>query len=332
MTKLPSLSIEECKELYFDKNVLIYPNRKLRRLHGSGIGRYYYEQIGNSIQYFISLTNLIASTMPTPEPLKKWIADMGYEESRQYAQERADYGTFMHIKFHELLINRKLDLDSIDSELKAYLEVNKLEPYLFDEWIEEMKKDIVGFAQFLIDYKVRPLAIEIVLASEDGFAGALDLICLLTIEEKGFFGEVYKSGERKGEPKETKREKEVFALVDFKSGRKNFYENHEIQLEGCRRLFKENFPRIDVKDLRLFNYSPNEWRTVPGYKLKDQTDCLSRDKFEHLVHLARIEMKKRERMVLKIEGMLDLDKPVSDCYREMTMDELILEQQKEETE
>ena len=324
--KLPVLTIEECKEIYFDKNILIYPSRKLFRMHGYSAGRYYYEDTGRSINYFISVTNLIASTMPTPEPLKKWIADMGYDESRKYAQERADYGTFMHIKFHELLINRKLDLDSVDGELKDYIKECKLPDVLFDEWIEEMKKDILGFAAFLKEYRVRPLAIEIVLASEDGYAGAVDLICLMTIEEKGFFGEVYKSGDNKGKPKETRRETEVFAIVDFKSGRKNFYESHEIQLRAYKNMVQENFPRLDADKLRLYNYSPNEWRTVPGFKLKDQTDCQSSEKFEHLVNIAKIEMKRRARSVLKINGVLDLDKPVEDCYKEMTLDELIAEQ------
>ena len=327
--KLPVLTIEECKELYFDNNKLLYPSRKLYRMHGYSAGRYYYEVNGGAITFFISLTNLIGATMPTPEPLKKWIADMGYEESREYAQERADYGTFMHMNFQTLLINRKLDLDSMGEDLKEYLEKCRLSPYLLEEWLEDQQMDALGFAQFMKDFNVKPLAIELVLASDNGYAGAVDLICLMTITEKGFFGEVYKSGDNKGQPKETKRETEVIAIVDFKSGRKNFYENHEVQLEGCRRLVKENFPMIDCDKIKLFNYSPSEWRSKPGYKLKDQTDCLSREKFEHLVQIAKVEMKKRARSVMKIEGTLDLDKPVEECFRELTLEELIAEQNKQ---
>lgn len=326
MTKLPVLTIEECKELYFDKNKLIYPSRKLYRMHGYSAGRYYYEKTNIGYTFFISVTNLISVTMPTPEALKKYIADMGYDEAKAYAAERADYGTFMHMNFQTLLINRKLDLDEMPDKLKGYLEKCRLSPYLLEEWLEDQQMDALGFAQFMIDYKVKPLAIELVLASDDGYAGAVDLICLMTITEKGYFGEVYKSGYNKGQPKEIKRETEVMAIVDFKSGRKNFYENHEIQLEACRRLVKENFPMIDCTNIRLYNYSPNEWRTQPGYKLKDQTDCISREKFEHLVQIAKVEMKKRPRSVIRIKGTLDLDKSVDECYRELTLEELIEEQ------
>lgn len=328
INKPQPLTIEQCQALYFDKKVLMYPDRKLFRVHGYVAGRYYFEDLGKEIKWYISVTNLIASTMPTAEPLKKWIADMGYEESQRYASERADYGTFMHIKFHELLINRELNLDAIDEDLRIYMEDMKISPNLFDSWLEDIKRDVLGFAQFLKDYKVKPLAIEVVLASQDGYAGAVDLICLMTITEKGFFGEVYKSGDNKGNPKETKRETEVFAILDFKSGRKNFYESHEIQLEAYKCTVRENFPALDTDKMKLFNYSPNEWRTAPGYKIKDQTDSPNRRKLQHLVNIAAIEMGKRERSVLKIEGTLNLDNPVEECFREVTIDELIIEQRK----
>ena len=318
------LSIEECQAIYFDNAVLLKQPRKLFRLHGYSAGRYYYDDNGNDINYYISVTNLIASTMPTPEPLKKWIADMGYEESKRYMNERADYGTFMHMKFQELLINQSLNLDMIDEDLRLYIQSCQLSPTLFESWLPEMKKDILGFAQFIIDYKVKPLAIEVVLASKFGFAGAVDLICHMTIPKKDFFGEVYKSGENKGQPKETTLYFEIFAIIDFKSGRKNFYESHEIQLEAYKWMIGENFPHLEMSALRLFNYSPSEWRTVPGYKLKDQTDSPNRKKLQHLINIAAIETSKREKSVLQISGILFLDKPVTDCFKEITIEELII--------
>lgn len=324
MSQPNQLAVEECKALFFDETALLEPSRKLFRLNGYSAGRYYYSfNEAHEVEFYISVTNLIKQTMPTPDPLLKWIAGMGYDESQQYAQERADYGTFMHMQFQSLLINRVLDLDAIDDQLKAYLQAQRQPQSFYEQWIDEIKRDVLGFAQFLKDYKVLPLAIEVVLASQDGYAGALDLICLMTIEEKGFFGEVLKSGPNKGQPKETKRETVVLGIVDFKSGRKNFYEAHEIQLEAYRNLARENFPSLDMNAVRLYNYSPSEWRTKPGYKLKDQTDSPNRDKFPHLVKLARIEMSKRDKKIIRITGKLDLNEPVEKFYQDIEISDLV---------
>lgn len=324
MSKPNQLNIEECKALFFDETALLEPSRKLFRLNGYSAGRYYYSfNEGNEVEFFISVTNLIKQTMPTPDPLLKWIASMGYDESQAYAQERADYGTFMHIQFQSLLINKVLDLDSLDDQLKAWLQEQRQPQSLYEQWIDEIKKDVLGFAQFVRDYKVVPLAIEVMLASQDGYAGAVDLVCLMTIEEKGFFGEVLKSGPNKGQPKETKRETGVIGIVDFKSGRKNFYEAHEIQLEAYRNLVRENFPSLNMNDVRLYNYSPSEWRTKPGYKLKDQTNSPNRDKFPLLCSLARIEMSKRDKKITRITGVLDLNEPVEKVYHEIMISDLV---------
>lgn len=321
------LSVEECKALYFDPKALLEPTRKLYRLNGYAAGRYYYclNEMGEP-QFFISVTNMISQTLPTPEALTKWIAGLGYDQSKAYALERADYGTFMHILFTKLLIEKTLDMDSIDDELIQYLQEQGQPRTLFTEWIDELKKDVLAFAQFLKDYKVKPLAIELILASEEGgYAGAIDLICEMTIEEKGFFGEVYKSGENKGKPKETKREIRINAAIDNKSGRKGFYEAHEIQLQAYRNLVHENFP--DLKIDKVYNFAPSDWRTAPSYKLKDQSESPNLEKFDYLVALANIEMSKREKQVIRISGTLDLEKDLTEAYEEVTISSLVKELQ-----
>lgn len=324
MSKPNQLNIEECKALFFDETALLEPARKLFRLNGYAAGRYYYSFDENEeVQFFISVTNLIKQTMPTPEPLMKWMAEMGYQESQAYAQERADYGTFMHMQFQFLLINRVIDLDALDDQLKGYLEQCRQPQSLFEQWIDDIKKDVVGFAQFIQDYKIVPLAIEVVLACQDGYAGAVDLVCLMTIEEKGYFGEVYKSGENKGKPKETKQETNIIGIIDFKSGRKNFYEAHEIQLKAYENLVRENFPTLDMNQVRLFNYSPNEWRTSPGYKIKDQTNSPNLDKLPYLIKLAGIEMTKRDKKITRITGVLDLKEPVTKYFHEIMISDLV---------
>lgn len=261
--------------------------------------RFYYtlDETGEPRMH-ISLTTLIRATVPKAEHLIKWIADMGYKESRQYMQERADYGSLMHIAFATLVKEGKYDFDKTEEICKEYADK---EGYMFkDEWVEDLNDDISGFMQFLIDYKVKPLALEMVLVSKSGFGTLIDLVCEMTIQENGFWGEIYKSGPRKGEPKETKQDKVVTALLNYKSGRKGVYEESEIQLEFEKRLFEENFP--DIKIEKTYNYSPTEWRTEPGYKLTDQTDSVNKDKADHLLAIGQIELMKKIPVFKKITG------------------------------
>lgn len=302
------MTIEEIAAMFFDKNALREQPQKIFRLEGSSDRYYYTFDESGEVKFYISVSSLIQKTTPTSPHLIKWIAEMGYEESRVYTQDRADYGSFMHGEIARLLIDRKLDLDQMKERLMYYVDENELSHGFINANIDELKKDLLAFAQFVIDCKVRPYAIEIALAHKDGYAGMIDLPCAMTIKEKGFFGEVYKSGEKKGKPKETFREREITAIVDFKSGRKGFYEDHEIQLHAYRKMWNENFPELKVE--RIFNWSPKDWRgKTPTYNLKDQTDSKNIEKFEHLVQIAKIEMDKKEKSVKVISGTIDLDNP-----------------------
>jgi len=226
----PGMTVEEITAMFFDQAALRESPERVFRLE-VGSERLYYTVQDGKPRFYLSVTNLIKRSMPTSPHLVKWIAEMGYEESKEIAQERADYGSFMHSEIAKLLIDRKLNLDEMHERLLMFMEMHDL-PSGFMVHEDELKKDLLAFTQFVFDYNVKPLAIEIVLTHEDGYAGMIDLPCLLTIDEKGFFGEVYKSGPRKGEPKETKQPREVCAIVDFKSGRKGFYEENEVQLEA----------------------------------------------------------------------------------------------------
>jgi hypothetical protein len=316
------LTAEEMVAVFFNTDALVEQPEMVYRLKG-GKHRYYYTF--NEAQepvFFTSVTTMIKQTMPTSPHLIKWIADMGYEESRNYAQERADYGTFMHTEIAELLIARKYDTGTLKEKLKAFIEAEKL-PVDFINHADELKKDILAFAQFMIDCKVKPLAIEIVLTHPtDGYAGAIDLVCEMTQEVKGYWGETYKSGVNKGKPKATKKEQTFIAIVDFKSGRKGFYEEHEIQLQAYTEMWQHHFPNKQVE--RVFNWSPKDWRgATPTYNLKDQTEAKSRNKLQYLVELARIESDKRINTVTIVEGVINLDAGLDNNVVEMTLSELV---------
>ena len=144
---------------------------------------------------------------------------------------------------------------------------------------------MLAFAQFVKDYNVKPLAIEIGLVHPDyHFAGCVDLPCIMTDPKTG---------------------KQFAAIVDFKSGRKGFYEEHELQLHLYKEMWNVNFPDVPVE--RVFNFSPKDWRTKPTYNLKDQTDAPSQEKLPHLLALAAIADASRDNDMTIIRGILDLD-------------------------
>ena len=317
----PGMSVEEMISLFFNSDALVeQPERVYRLQSGSDRLYYTYDEKGEP-DFYISVTSMIQKTTPTSPHLIKWMADMGYEESKEYANERANYGTFMHSEIARLLIDRKLNLDSMQERLKDYIDANDL-PNGFVSHVDELKKDLLAFAQFVYDHNVKPLAIEIVLTHKMGYAGAIDLPCTMDIEEKGFFGDKYKSGPNKGKDKETKRIRNVVAIVDFKSGRKGFYEDHEIQLEAYRRMWNAAYP--DKPAEKIFNWAPSDWRTSPSYKLKDQSDSKNIEKFDHLVNLAMIEKDKRKKSVMIVSGEIDMDNPdLSKNIMNISIEELV---------
>lgn len=325
----PGLTSEEMSAIFFNEDALMEAPKRVYRLNGTNHRYYYVFDENGQPQFFTSVTTMIKFTMPTSPHLIKWIADMGYDESKLYAEERADYGTFMHIEISELLIARRYDTDKIKEKLKQYIEEQQL-PSDFINHADELKKDILAFAQFMIEYKVKPLAIEVVLTHPtDGYAGAVDLVCEMTIQVKELSKtEKFKSGPRKGDFKEVKVDKVITAIVDFKSGRKGFYEEHEVQLEAYKQMVNHAFPQKPIE--RMFNWSPKAWRgKTPTFNLKDQTEAKSRAKLQYLVELARIEDEKKNNSVVIVEGMIDIDNGIDGNVTEMTLSDLVKKRNEE---
>ena len=328
----PGMTVEQIQAEFFNEDALQEQPEPVYRLDSSG-HRYYYtfDKFGEP-RFFVSVTTLIKQTLPTSPSLVKWIADMGYEESQRFAQERAHYGTFMHAQLAELLITRSYNLNLIRERLRMFIESEQL-PGDFMGYADDFKKDILAFAQFMKDTDLKPLAIEIVLTNpEDGYAGAIDLVAELTIEEKGFFGEVYKTGANAGKPKETKQQRRIRAIIDFKSGRKGFFPEYEIQLHAYKKMWNMNFEAHPVE--KVFNWSPKDWRgKTPTYNFKDQTDSKNAKKLPYLVELARIEDEKRDNTVVSCSGIIDLDNPngLENNVTELSLAEVVKKRKQEET-
>ena len=303
----PGMTVEQVQADYFNEDALQEQPEPVYRLGSSGHRYYYTFDENNEPRFYVSVTTFIKQTMPTSPALVKWIADMGYEESQRFAAERASYGTFMHAQIAELIINRSYNLNGLKNRLKLYIESEQL-PADFINYADDFKKDILAFAQFMKDTKLKPLAIELVLTNPiDGYAGAIDLCAEITIEEKGFFGETYKTGANAGKPKESKQERTVRAIIDFKSGRKGFFPEHEIQLHAYKEMWNMHFSAYPVE--KVYNWSPKNWTgKTPTYNFKDQTDSKNAKKLPYLIELARIEEEKRENTFVACSGIIDLDK------------------------
>lgn len=283
------------------------------RIYRIGINgrRYYYEYIDGKPIIYASGTTLISDGYPdNSKGMEEWRVKMRVmgENPDEFAQYRANYGTIMHILFGHYLTGIKIplhDLDKYIRNLKGTFIADHDIDALMKNNLEELQKDMLAFAQWVKDYNVKPLAIELMMRSvKYQVATAVDLVCNLDITEEGYFGEVYKSGERKGEPKLTKRPRTVIGIVDFKSGKKGFYDKHAIQLLLNKKIVEENYPNIKIE--ALYNFSPKDWRTNPGYNFTDQSNNNVLDELEEILSIGKKRHLKKNKSVTVYKGILDI--------------------------
>lgn len=285
MEPFPGMTIEEIRALYFNADALVEPAYKVYQLNSDGHRYYYRFNAEGEPEFYPSVTTLLKQVMPTSPALIDWMISNGREGAAEKRDLAAAYGTLMHAEFESLIINREYDFDAVPTIVASYIERENLPEKVFNEWIIRIRKDVLAFAQFVRDYNVKPLAVEIGLVHPDyHFAGCIDLPCVMMDP---------KSGEK------------FTAIVDFKSGKKGFWEEHELQLHLYRMMWNVNYP--DMPIARLFNFAPKDWRTKPTYNLKDQTDSPNAAKLPHLLALAGIEDEKRDNTLTVVRGKLDLD-------------------------
>lgn len=325
MTYGENITIEQAKALYFDADALLIAPRTVYRMDNRGRRFYFTLDADNKPRFYLSVTTFINLSLPTPVQLIDWIAENGRDKANDLRDEAAAYGTLLHCEIASMLIQKSYNLDGVGALVAGYIKEQNLSPKCV-RWVEGFKRDMLSFAQFAIETNLKPLAIEMMLADDTlGLGGAIDLVCEFDIEEKGFYGEVYKSGDRKGEPKETKQTRRVRAIVDVKSGKKGFYESHELQLRGYKKMWNNFFTETPVE--LVFNWSPKAWTgSTPTYTLKDQTDTPKSFKFDHLLAIAQIEAADREEVATVARGVISLANPTLDAnIVTMTLNEIVVD-------
>lgn len=298
----PGMTVEEIRAVYFNADALKEPPYRVFQLNSDGYRYYYRFKADGTPEFFPSVTTLLKQVMPMSPTLLDWMLTNGKEGSTEKRDLAAAYGTFMHGEFEKLIINRRYDFDNVPATLLAYMEREHIPESLFSQWLVKVRKDVLAFAQFIKDYNVKPLAVEIGLVHPKfRYAGCLDLPCVMT---------------------DPKMAKTFTAIVDFKSGRKGFFEEHELQLHLYREMWNVNFEDKPIE--RVFNFSPKDWRTKPTYNLKDQTDSVNAKKLPYLLALAAIEDEKRDNTLTIVRGVLDLDNgKIADNLLTLSLAELI---------
>jgi hypothetical protein len=251
--------IERIQQTFLDDVFIIPQNEIIYRMDQFG-DRYYF-RIGIDGKPIVkaSTTTIIKKYSPMSPFLLQWWCDQGYENAKAAMKESSMYGTFVHILWSKLLL--RFNIDMSEAGIKQYLneyftKENEEFKYNFKEWHKKIKQDLIGFVQWVQDYKVKPIAIEMSIIGER-YSGTIDLVCQMTQKETGI----------------------VFnAIVDWKSGRNDFYDDYIIQLESYRQLWNGKFPERHADRIeRIFNYGCKDFRlpigkTVTPYRFKEQTD------------------------------------------------------------
>lgn len=270
------MKIENLIPLFIDDKVVAVKSPEILRRIDSAAGRWYYICDGEEDPYFyLSTTSFIGSFLPNNKVLTDWrinMADlMGKEESVNYVGDTATYGTILHRMIAFMTNKGGFNYLFVVKEIHDLFIEYGVDNKYTQAWENDLIQDMLAWCQFIIDHKVRVLAVEYPITG-DGIATCIDIVCEITVEEKGFWGEVYLSGEKKGLPKESKKEVQYIAILDIKSSRKGFYESHELQLELCKEMWNARYAGTPYEVVKVFNWRPKEWRDTPTFHLKDQTE------------------------------------------------------------
>lgn len=305
-------SVQEIAAAYFDREAIREAPRKLYRYERAG-NRWYYtmadtdEETGAPrARLFPSVTTIIKGSTPMPPFLLKWIAEHGQRRAEQLRDERAAYGTLMHILFAELAIAGRFDVETLVVRVENFLESKRL-TLDASAWPEELARDLVGFSDFMREHEAKPLGIEVPLVDADlGYAGCIDLVIRGTFE----------LSQGRGRKKQLWR---GVTQVDWKSNRLNFYEDGAIQCHAYGALWNAVFPELPVE--RVFLYGAKDWdeSSRERYRLQDVTDHKLSGLFPNLLEQFRFRHQGHANRTT-VSGVIRLDSDSSACVSTETVE------------
>jgi hypothetical protein len=239
----------------FDKDALKVQPKPLYRIDVSN-KRFYYtflDKLNTVPKFFISVTSSIAglNLLPTKHALIEWYTKFPTMDiAKKELNKLADFGTFDHIIIANFAKEQIMDLEIIPDLTEKYRRENDLD-YDNRYWIKYVQRDLIALDHWIKEHEVKPIAIELMLCGNEGYATMVDFICEMTIGT-GANGKILKKDIKDGTCER------INAIIDWKSmlsftKDKSFHKTNEFQLEACRRLVKENFPELRID--KLFNIS-----------------------------------------------------------------------------
>ncbi len=314
--------------IYFDEEALRLPPMPVYRITDKGNRNYFIVNEDRKAVLLDGVTTVVHATLPKSEFLIKWMAEKGYEEAKEYRDTRALYGTLMHTMLAHFIINGFMEVADIEKAVSNYCYAHNLTSVQSSGWVDDICSDLLAYSEFVREHNVKPLAIEVTLADTDRrVAGTVDLICLMDVDEKGFYGETYKSGDQKGQPKQTTQTFRRKAIIDFKSGRSGSNtEDKAAQLTFYKVLAIKNYPDMFQEgEIRMYNWSPKAWRSKPDYTLIDQTDNFTEHEIELMLELYRCRQKTKleERTSMSFKGRIELGQDVTSNYEILTTADIV---------
>jgi hypothetical protein len=300
------ITIEKIVSEILESSDIIIPGECFYRI--DSYGQRFYFKVDETIRQYPSVTSIIHKQHPISSFLLEWWCKNGFEESKQILRETSIYGTFLHIIFKSILLQEKIYLTDIFLKDLLYFYFSQSKENLkiinnidLDFWIKHLKQDIIGFIKWIQDYQVKPIAIEIIIASEKGYAGCIDLVAKGTFDNE-----------------------EKYFICDFKSSRTDqFYDDNIIQLEGYCQAWNETYKMIPI-DL-IYNYGCWNWQLKPNkegnwtdkkmYRFKDQThETIIRRRWNHYLEMFlddpdNMKIQKIHKIQdIEINSMIDLEK------------------------
>lgn len=273
------ITVDDLQYEYLNKERFKTPPVWIKRIATNSSKRYYYSIDGEEeVTLYASGTTFIDNAYKEPyDALTEWKikTSMAGINPNEYAAKRADYGTTLHYLIGRYLQNEVIPMGDVSFRKFVSDRIDTLLHLQYREYVvnnvHELRKDLLAFQQFAIDYNLEPLAIELMLGSKKLLvATAVDLIAYIDVLELTDTGKKYVKGVNKGKPKLEKVPTRKLVIIDFKSGRKGFFEKHQLQLILNEIIVNENYP--DLKVDKIYNWSPKAWRKNPGYNFKDQTE------------------------------------------------------------
>lgn len=248
------------------------------------------------------VTSIIKKTCPTPESLIKWMCSFpgGYQAAREYTDLMAAKGTIMHGVLADLVngVVPELGTPEWHRYIEAKIRKQKVDLKYHREWEWFMRKTILSFLQWIEDYEVTIILMEIALVSETlGYAGQVDCFC--EMNDKKY---------TKVDGEEPKKRKRVKAIVDFKSG-ENSHETHATQLGFYVPLFRESFPDCDLTGLQTWNWHPSDWqedKMTFSYKFINQSLKLNQRRTDLLLGLYNLDAREEVPPVMQIRGVAQI--------------------------